>query len=225
MNALQRLLVALVAGATLLVAAGCDSNADDEEPARLRVVHAAADAGPLDFTIDFALFARGLTFREASPYIEWEPGIRMLELTFLDSDGLTNSRFREVLIEPDQAYTILLTGTDASGAIVLVEDDRRLPPVGEVQLRAVHAARRVNTIDGTVQPQGGAAVLTATGLPFGTSTDAVTTVAGSYDFSFASPQSTATLTDQALQEGRRYLAVIAHTGSTSALSIFLVEDG
>ena len=227
MNAILRLLLlALAAGAALLLAAGCDSNAEDDEPVRLRVVHAAADAGRLDFNIDFDLFARDLAFREASPYIEWEPGIRLLEITFVDDAGLTNSISREVLLEPGLAYTILLTGTDASGAIVLVVDDRRLPPLGEAQLRAVHAARRANAVDGSVQPQaGGAAILSATGLPFGVDTDPVTAAAGVYDFTFSSPQGAATLTGRTLEEGRRYLAVITHAGSTAALALFLVEDG
>lgn len=224
MNASVRLLLVLFGAATML-GAGCDNSNPDEDPARLRVIHAAADAATLDFYIDFDLFTRDLTFRQASPYIEWEPGLRLLEIRFTEN-GLTNSTTREVLLAPGTDYTVLLAGTDAASTILLLEDDRRAPPSGQVQIRVAHAARQAGPVGGTVQPQGGGApVLFVDQLAFGTASAPTTADAGTYDFLLSSSQGSAALTSQTLEVGRRYLAVVTQAGSTTALALFLISDG
>lgn len=218
-------LLPLVVGAALLFGAGCDNASVDDDPARLRVIHAAAGEATIDFYIDFDLFASSLTFREASPYIQWEPGLRRLEVRTQDN-GAPVSTSREVLLEPGLAYTVLVAASGVSDSIVLIEDDRRLPPSGQMQLRVVHAARQAGVVQGSVVPQaGGDAVLAPTGLAFGSATEAATADAGVYDFAFSSSQNAANLLGQSLEAGRRYLAVVAHVGATSNISLFLAPDG
>ncbi len=224
MNHLARALFSLLLGGALLTGlAGCDST-NDEAPARLRVVHAAAATDAIEFFIDFDLFARDLAFRQASPYTEWKPGLRLLEARAGQAASVT----REVLLQADRAYTVLVTGTADAASLVLLEDDRSTVPAGQTRLRLAHAARQAGAVAAFVMPEaGGGPVLDVASLGFGEATQQATTLAGAYDVLVAAVNGSggAELFGQAFEVGRRYLVVVAHVGSTRALSLFVVLDG
>ncbi len=207
----------------LVLLAGCDGN-DLQIPARVRAVHAASATGALDFLIDFDELARGLTFRNASAYVEWEPGLRRLDAQ-TTQNGVLVSASRDVVLEEDRSYSVVVAGTQDAASLVLLQDDRSPPGAGLAQIRLVHGAERAPTVAALVAPEaGGSPVLDAPALSFGSATATVLVAAGSYQFLLSSGDGNATLT-ATLEAGRRYLAVAAHVADTAALSLFLVTDG
>ncbi len=214
----------LLGAALLLATAGCDGSADDE-PARLRLVHAAPATGAIDFFIDFDLFARDVAFGEASPYTEWRAGLRLLEARA--TQGAPVSISREVLLEAGLAYTFVVADAVGSAPIALLQDDRTAPGAGQARLRVVHAAPRAQALSVVAVPDaGGPPVLDVASLGYGQATTQANVAVGTYELTVAATDGggaeSSTLT---LEVGRRYLVVVAHRGSTRALSLFTVVDG
>ena len=216
MKVLARALLALIVGAGLLVGgAGCDNQ--DEEPAQLRVVHATPGTGPIDFFIDFELFTRSLSFRSATTYLRWDPGPRRLEARLAGNQNALVTR--EELIGADQARTIIVTGSTSPETLLLLDDDRSMPPGGQTRLRVVHAAPGVSVFSITAQDTTGASTFDATLSSVGSVSPYFPTPAGVYTIEVRPPSGTPITLTQTLDAGLRYLVVV-----TNSIA-FIIADG
>ena len=204
---------ALVPVLLVLAFAACD--ADDELPARVRVVHAAPGAGPLDLLIDFEPLATDLAFGEASPYVSWEPGLRLLAALTPDAGGLDLTVEEEVIFDEDRDYTLFVTGFERSSNLVLLTDDRSTIAFGRARLRVVHGAPDAGPLAVRVAPEGGgAAVLSAADLNAGETTADVTVEEGRYTLRAEALGTGPSLdADLDVEERRRYVAVLLDDGA------------
>ncbi len=216
MKVFTRGLLAWIVGVGLLMGVvGCDSQ--EEDPAQLRVVHAAPNAGAVDFFIDFELFTRSLAFRSASPYQRWDPGLRNLEVR--STGGQDPSVTRDVVVDGEEAYTFLITGTLTPEALFVLEDDRTTPPAGVSRLRMVHAATAVATFGFTAVQEEGGANFSATVNGLGSTTPFFAAPVGSYTIEMLPPLGPPITLNATLESGVRYLVVV-----TNSLA-FIVTDG
>ena len=216
MKVFARGLLALIAGVGLLMGAvGCDSQ--EEDPAQLRVVHAVPGADGIDFYIDFELFTRALTFRQASPYQRWDPGLRRLEVRSVgSSDAVTT---REVVIDAEEAYTFVVTGSMNAEAVLVLEDDRTTPPSGIARLRMVHAAPNVSAYGFSALEDGGGSNFSATLTGVGSTSPFFSAPAGAYTIEILPPSGPPITLTETLEAGISYLVV-----ATNSVA-FIVTDG
>lgn len=217
------LLFAFLGGALLL--AGCDS-LDEDQPVRLRVVHAAPGLDAIDVALDFDPLIRGLEAREASPYTRWDPGLQLVVVETI-VDDVPVSLTREVFLESGRTYTLVVTGTNGAESLLLLPDDASSLVPGEARIRAVHAAERTDLVDLFVAPVDDPdPVLDVLDLSFGQFTQDVAVDTGSYDIIVETIDGSRSATAvQALSSQRRYLVVITNAGASTALSLFVVEEG
>lgn len=196
----------------MLSVAGCDSNSLEKGPIRLRVIHAATDAGSLDFYIDFNVFSQGLSFREASPYIQWKPGLRMLDVRYR-VDGIEQSVTREVLLDEDHSYTILLTGLSGPSAIVVLDDDRIGAIPGNARLSVAHGATTIAPTNVLITEEDGTPVVDYTNLVYGTAMPYTHIGTGTYDFlvNATDGQGGIELKAFPIEDSRRYLLIVTNS--------------
>lgn len=219
MNVFARVLFALILGAGLLLgAAGCDTNGE-ENPALLRVIHAAPGLDAIDFFIDFELFTRNLTFRNGSLYNRWDSGLRQFEVrpTGNSQNALIT---QEVILDEESIATILVTGSSNAPSLLMLDDDRSTPPEGQARLRVVHAAPTFNGLNVVVTETSGATLdLPVSG--FGQTSAFVSTPAGTYAIEARATDGSGSLTlpSQSLESGLRYLIVVTNT------AVFGIADG
>ncbi len=218
MSVFTRALFALSFGAGLLLGAtGCDST-DDENPALLRVVHATPGLDAIDFLIDFELFTRNLFFRLASPYLRWDPGLRRLEARAAGNQNALVTQ--DVILDEDIIYTVLVTGPSNAPALLVLQDDRSMPPAGQARVRVVHVAPNFGTLNVTVRQERSPPTFDLF-LAFGVSSTYISIDPGAYDIEARATDGSggpATVTED-IEAGLRYLIVVTNT------TVFTVADG
>ena len=218
MSVFTRALFALILGAGLLLgAAACDST-NDENPALLRVVHATPGLDAIDFLIDFDLFTRNLFFRVASPYLRWDPGLRRLEAR---AAGNPNALvMQDVILNEDIIYTVLVTGTSNAPSLLVLQDDRSMPPAGQARIRVVHVAPNFGMLNVTMRQERSPPTFDLF-LAFGASSNYISIDPGAYDIkALATDGSGGPATrPEDIEVGRRYLIVVTNT------AVFTVADG
>lgn len=218
MKACTRALMTLLVGTALLVgSSGCDSTTED--PALMRVVHATPGATPIDFFIDFELFTRNLAFRSGSPYLRWDPGLRLLEASPADNRQGT-SVSREILLNDQSISTVLITGAAEASQLIVLDDDRATPPAGQARLRVVHAAPGLGGVNVLMGQPDSTPDLDLNLDALGSASTFFSIDAGSYNVEARtlSGGAPATLT-QTLEAGVHYLVVVTNTVA------FIVADG
>ncbi len=219
MSVFTRALFALILGAGLLLdAAGCDST-NDENPALLRVVHATPGLDAIDFLIDFDLFTRNLFFRIASPYLRWDPGLRRLEARAAGNQNALVTQ--EVILNEDIIYTVLVTGTSNAPSLLVLQDDRSMPPAGQARIRVVHVAPNFGMLNITIREPRSPPTLDLFLNGSGDTSSYLSIDPGAYDIEARATDGSggpAILTLD-IETGLRYLIVVTNT------TVFTVADG
>lgn len=184
-----RLTAALVTGALTLAACG-DDDATGPTPittANVKVIHAVADAPPVDIRVDEAAPAiTGLPFAETAPqsgdgYVELPSGNRRIRV--LAGGAAVIDATPALAAGTD--YTILATGRVTGGpaiAPLVLTDDNSNPGAGNIRVRIVHGAATVPNVDVYVAAAGAALPATAalTNVPFRGAAYLPAVPAGSY---------------------------------------------
>ena len=216
MSVFTRALFALIFGAGLLLdAAGCDST-DDENPALLRVVHATPGLDAIDFFIDFELFTRNLFFRVASPYLRWDPGLRRLEARAAGNQNALVTQ--DVILDEDTIYTVLVTGPSNAPALLVLQDNRSMPPAGQARVRVVHVAPNFGMLNVTVRQERSPPTFDLF-LAFGASSTYLSIDPGAYDIEATDGSGGPDPFTEDIEAGLRYLIVVTNT------KVFTVADG
>ncbi len=219
MSVFTRVLFALILGAGLLLgAAGCDST-NDENPALLRVVHATPGLDAIDFLIDFDLFTRNLFFRIASPYLRWDPGLRRLEARAAGNQNALVTQ--EVILNEDIIYTVLVTGTSNAPSLLVLQDDRSMPPAGQARVRVVHVAPNFGMLNITIREPRSPPTFDLFLNGSGDTSSYLSIDPGAYDIEARATDGSGgpAILTQNIETGLRYLIVVTNT------TIFTVSDG
>jgi hypothetical protein len=134
--------------AASLIACGSSHN----ESTSLRVIHASADAGPVDVRVNGAVSAAGATFKQATAFSSLSVGSTRIQVNPAGSSLSVIDA--TVSLNPNRDYTVLAVGSasatatsaQAIGAVV-IEDSGTAPASGNVKVRVVHAAPSVPNVD------------------------------------------------------------------------------
>jgi hypothetical protein len=165
---------------------------DDDDPvtppaaaARLKVVHAVADAPPVDVRVDDGAPAvTALAFAQSTPtYLSVPSGERRLRVN--PTGTQTSVIDARATLAPDADVTVVATGRVAGGAAIqplVLADTNTAPAAGQVRVRVVHAAATVGNVDVYVSAPGAALPATPTlaSVPFRGASNYLAVPAGAY---------------------------------------------
>jgi hypothetical protein len=141
--------IGLITFAVLLANCGTDH-------AQARFVHASPDTGPQDVLVDGKSVVTALAFGSVSPatgYLTVTAGTRRVETR--DTGTTTDVINASVGFGSGKAYTVIVSGLNASIAAILLTDDHGAPPSGDFKLRVAHVAPDLSSsLDFYIVPAG-----------------------------------------------------------------------
>jgi hypothetical protein len=152
MSSLSKLLFGWLVAASLL--AGCDNDDDVTQlpvattPAKLRVIHASADAPNVNVLAGTSTLVSGLAFKSATAFQNVPPGVATVRVNgILPSGTATVIGPVNLPFESNISYSILAIGD--VGAIEPIVITESVAPVaaGSVRARVVHAAAAAPQVD------------------------------------------------------------------------------
>jgi hypothetical protein len=148
--------LALVA---LLGVAACDDDDDNNEPeaqGRVRAVHLSPDAPAVDVLLDGTAVLNGVTYGQASGYLDVPAGDRTFRVEAVGSDAAVIDETVPVADGVD--YTLLAVGNLATIEPLYLTDDNSAPTAGTAKVRVIHGAPNIPEVD---------VYVTAPGAPLG----------------------------------------------------------
>ena len=117
----------------------------DDARARVRVVHASADAPAVDVTVDDAEVLADVTFKDASDYLELLGDTYSVEVLQANSASAVISA--DLTLDPRTDYTVIALNSVANIEALVLADDNTAPADGAVKVRLVHGAQQAGTVD------------------------------------------------------------------------------
>ncbi len=235
----RRALTAALAVLALAGASACDGDDDGDvvappATARVRVLHAAPDAGPVDIVVDGATARAGLQYTQVVDYTALPAGQRTFNVR--PAGTTTNAITAAPTLAGGTEYTVIArgraAGTGALALSALLLTDDAAPASGQASLRVVHAAPGAPAVDVYVTaPNADLAAATATvsNLAFGAATPYLNNVPpGTYQVR-VTPAGTRTVAinvpSVTLSAGQVRTAVAVGEGNAAApLSALLLAD-
>jgi hypothetical protein len=152
MSSLIKLLPAWIAAAVLLT--GCDNDDDITQtpasttPARVRVIHASADAPNVNVLAGTSTLVSNLAFKAATPFQNVAPGVATVRVNgILPSSTPTVIGPVDLPFESNVAYSILALGDVATIQPLVIPEATTPVPAGSVRARVVHAAADAPQVD------------------------------------------------------------------------------
>lgn len=156
---------------------------DASAPARLRVVHASADAPPVDVIAnDSVTLVSALSFPLATGFLDVEPAAYNVKVTASGNPGAIVID-EDLSLEAGVTYDVLAIGPLAAiEPLVATDDFRRVAT--EAKVRVMHASPTAQDVDVYITAPGEAiddATPVLPGLAFGDNTGFLSLDAGDYD--------------------------------------------
>ncbi|MBZ0308763.1 MAG: DUF4397 domain-containing protein, partial [Anaerolineae bacterium] len=119
-----------------------------QDTARLRLVHAVANATPVDLYVDGTRVAEAIEFGQATGHITVPAGAHTLEIRLPGSAASDAAAFsQDITLEPSLAYSWILQGDPSSLQPFLYEDVLDSLDLGFARVGIVHAAPAAPTVD------------------------------------------------------------------------------
>ena len=119
--------------------------AADDARARVRVVHASADAPAVDVDVNDAEVLGDVVFGAASDYLELLGDTYNVKVAAANSESVVINADLTLAARTD--YTVLAVNTLAQIEALVLEDDNGAPGDGNVKVRLVHAASQAGLVD------------------------------------------------------------------------------
>jgi hypothetical protein len=152
MRSMTKLLAAWLTAAVLL--AGCDNDDDVAQPpvsttpAKLRVIHASADAPNVNVLAGTSTLVSNLAFKAASPFQDVAPGVATVRVNgILPGSTPTVIGPVNLPLESNIAYSVLAIGDVAAIAPLVIPETITPVPAGSARARVVHAAADAPQVD------------------------------------------------------------------------------
>ena len=150
-----RALAALALAATLLTGCGNSGSFFGTLPARIRVVNALVDGGPVNLTVFTEPIVTNLPFEGITTYQDVDAGNREVKVSL--AGGTSTIYDQTTLILDDASYTYVVSGTTAAPLVQALIDQvvqDQPPAAGTFRLRLVNAAITSPTFDVYVTQPG-----------------------------------------------------------------------
>jgi hypothetical protein len=175
-----RLVPALAAALTVALT-GCGAIVSSAPEAQVRIIHATPDTSGLDIYQGPNALAFNLGFGAVTSYIPLAPGIYTIHADTAGSRQVLSAA--KATFASSTQYTVLLGNSAASLQQLTLTDQSQPAPSGQIALRFIDQATRINAVDIYLVPAG--QKLTAVGplitnAVFGTNTGYVNVPTGIY---------------------------------------------
>lgn len=121
------------------------AQAQEEDPAYLRMVGALAGDQWFDLALDGEPIFVDLEFEDIGPYEAIVPGSHVMTITPKGQDDPVVKG--EVTLEPGTDYTVAVTGTAEGVEAFVIVDDNQAPAPGEAHVKMVHLAPTAPAVD------------------------------------------------------------------------------
>lgn len=169
----------LVLALALALFAPVAATAQEAAPARVRLVHASADAPAVDIAVDGAVVAQGVTFGQATDYYVLAAGDHTFGLVV---PGEAAPALEATLtLGAGEAYTAVAMGPADALTVNAFRDDLSPLALGKGRAVVIHAAETVDTVD--VQTAEGKTLISGVGA--GKASPVVELDAAAYDLVIA----------------------------------------
>jgi hypothetical protein len=118
-----------------------------DDNATVRIVHASADAGPVDVYVDGQPVASGAMFGVASDYIALPSGDHQVQI--VPAGGNPSAAFidEEVSLDSGTSYAVAAVGPAADMQLGVYNTDLGAVPANSARVRVVHAAPALGAVD------------------------------------------------------------------------------
>jgi len=121
------------------------SNSSQKEPGRIRVLHAAPNAGNVDIYVNETKIFSNYPYQRLSEYMSLPPGKYQVDV--YPAGNQTNTVLSQrILVEPLQSVTLAITVKDQKYKLVAIPDTIQVP-MGEAKLRIVHLSPDAPAVD------------------------------------------------------------------------------
>ena len=145
----------LIAGCVMLIVVLCAVTpvAAQAAEARVRVVHASPDAGPLDVLIDGKVMLTALLFQNVSEYLPLPTGAHQITVVPTGQNASAAIFRLDLAAQPERAYTVATIGLKRTNTLTsdVYDDSLVLPPPGHAMIRLIHASPDAPGIDVAVK--------------------------------------------------------------------------
>ncbi len=130
----------------VLLALSCSSGGGGEdEPERLRIVHALASAGLLDVYVDDTQVTSGLAYGEDTGYFEAPEGTVQVRVSESDEAGELLDAEQTIAAGADSS--LLIVEQDDVAAFLLITDTNTAPDIDQGKVRIGHVAPSLDSLD------------------------------------------------------------------------------
>jgi hypothetical protein len=197
--------------------------------ARVRVVHASADAPQVNVWVDGAQAFQGLSFKDYTDYTPVPAGSHAFALQVASSGAVALQKTFD--LAPGGTYTFYAVGLVAKGTLDIMGtgDDPTAPEGANTKVRIVHAASTAPAVDVyATAPYTVLATPLLTDVPFAVSSGYLTVPAGTYQ-ARVTPTGTKTV---AIDSGRlvlsggttRTIVAVDPAGENGTFSFLILHD-
>jgi hypothetical protein len=174
-------LVAALAVAAMVSLTGCGAIVSSAPEAQVRIIHATPDTSGLDIYQGPNALAFNLGFGAVTSYIPLTPGVYTIHADTAGSKQVLSSA--KATFASSTQYTVLLGNSAASLQQLTLTDQSQPAPSGQIALRFIDQATRINAVDIYLVPAGqklAAITPLVTSAVFGTNTGYLNVPAGIY---------------------------------------------
>jgi hypothetical protein len=116
-----------------------------QKAAKVRIVHASPDAGPVDIYVNGTRILRDFPYKEASDYLSLPAGRYQVDI-YPAGNMVSTVLSRKVTVESGKIYTVAAAGNAAKLKLVILEDHPAVPS-GETKIRFVHLSPDAPAVD------------------------------------------------------------------------------
>lgn len=115
------------------------------KPAKLRIIHASPDAGPVDIYVNGARILKNFPYKEASEYMSIPAGRYQIDI-YPAGNMVSTVLSRKIAVESGKLYTVAAAGNAKKLKLVALEDQPAVPS-GETKVRFVHLSPDAPAVD------------------------------------------------------------------------------
>lgn len=119
--------------------------AQNETPAKVRILHAAPDAPNVDVYVNGTRVLKDFPYKKITEYLPLPQGKYQVDI-YPTGNLVSTIISRKVIVQNGKMYTLAATGTDKNLRLIPFEDNPNVPQ-GEAKMRVIHLSADTPPVD------------------------------------------------------------------------------